>query len=299
MMLDFRLRGGAAGLGLAVLACTVPATAEVTRSTDNSFVTRHEVIVKATPKEVWLALISPAGWWQSAHTWSGEAKNLTLTPQAGGCFCETIPEVNEPNRFTLQGSVEHMRVVQAYPEQALRMVGSLGPLQSEPATGVLTIAISKVDKGTRIVWEYNVGGPMRYEVPVISKTVDGVMGAQLASLAKQLGLVAVVPAVATPEPVPALAPAQAAPAPVSSPSVGAGQGVATKPASAPARVPAAAPVRATPAAPVAKQPAAAPAPATAAPKPVPPAQPNPAPKPAPKVPSVADVFGDLKDDPKR
>ncbi len=293
MKLDFRLRGGAVAFGLAALACAVPATSEVTRSTDNGFVTRHEVIVKATPKEVWLALISPAGWWQSAHTWSGDAKNLTLMPQAGGCFCEKIPEVNEPNRFTLQGSVEHMRVVQAYPEQALRMVGSLGPLQSEPVTGVLTITISKGDMGTRIVWEYNVGGPMRYEVPVISRAVDGVMGAQLASLAKQLGLVAAVPAVAAP------APAPAAQAPASLPTVGAGQGIAPKKPAAPAAAPARATPTPTPAALVAKQPAAAPTPAAAAPMPAPPAQPKAALKSVPKVPSVADVFADLKDGPKR
>lgn len=174
-------------LAAAALAVSAPASAELTRSNDSGFVSRHAVVVKAEPKEVWLALISPASWWQSEHTWSGDAKNLTLTPQAGGCFCETIPEVDEPGRFTLQGSVEHMRVVQAYPEQALRMQGALGPLQSEPVMGVLTIVISKVDAGTRIVWEYNVGGPMRYEVPVISKVVDGVMGVQLAALAKGLG----------------------------------------------------------------------------------------------------------------
>jgi len=163
-----------------------PVAAEVTRTTDFGFVSRNEVVVSATAKEVWLALISPAGWWQSAHTWSGDSKNLTLTPQAGGCFCETIPEVDEPERFTLQGSVEHMRVVQAYPEAALRMVGSLGPLQSEPVTGVLTIVLSKHEKGTRIVFEYNVGGSMRYEIPVIAKAVDGVMATQLAALATQL-----------------------------------------------------------------------------------------------------------------
>ena len=110
-------------LGLSAVAVSAPASAEVTRTTDDSFVSRNEVVVEATPKEVWLALISPATWWQSAHTWSGDAKNLSLVPQAGGCFCETIPEVDEPGRFTLQGSVEHMRVVQAYPEAALRMVG--------------------------------------------------------------------------------------------------------------------------------------------------------------------------------
>lgn len=194
----FRITALTAGM----LVLCAPAAAELTRANDSGFVSRHEVIVEASPKQVWLALISPAGWWRSEHTWSGDATNLTLTPQAGGCFCEIIAEVDEPGRFTLQGSVEHMRVVQAYPEQALRMYGALGPLQSEPVTGVLTITISKTDAGTRIVWEYNVGGPMRYEVPVISKAVDGVMGIQLAALAKMLGPVApeeqVVPGVVMP-----------------------------------------------------------------------------------------------------
>lgn len=177
----------------AALCVASPASAELTRVNDSGFVSRHEVVVEGSPTDVWLALISPSGWWRKEHTWSGDAKNLALTPQAGGCFCETIPEIDEPGRFTLQGSVEHMRVIQAYPEQALRMQGALGPLQSEPVIGVLTITISTIEQGTRIVWEYNVGGPMRYEVPVISKAVDGVMGAQLAALGDLLGTVDVTP----------------------------------------------------------------------------------------------------------
>ncbi len=267
----------AAALGFGV-AAAMPAAAEVTRSTDNSFVSRNEVVVTASPKEVWLALISPADWWQSEHTWSGEAKNLSLMPQAGGCFCETIPEVDEPGRFTLQGSVEHMRVVQAYPEAALRMVGSLGPLQSEPVTGVLTIVISKVSKGTRIVFEYNVGGAMRYDVPVISKAVDGVMAAQIASLAKPLGVVASPPS-------PSPEPAEAAP-----PAGGEGGG---KPATSPAPTPAPAPKAS--ATPVVK-----PAPGPAVVPPAPGAKPAgaPAAAPAARTPSVEDAFGDLGGKPK-
>jgi hypothetical protein len=276
-------------LGLASLSCGVSASAEVTRATDDSFVSRHEVVVKASPKEVWLALISPATWWTSEHTWSGSSKNLRLVPQAGGCFCETIPEVDEPGRFTLEGSVEHMRVVQAYPESALRMVGNLGPLQSEPVTGVLTIAISKVDKGTRIVWEYNVGGPMRYEVPVISKAVDGVMGVQVAALTKPLVVVAM-PSSSAARPAagpPAAMPAPAAAKPATAPAAKAVTMPAPKPAAATS-----APV--TPPKPV-SAPAAKPAAPVAAPKP----EPKPAPTPAPKPPSVADAFRDLADEPPR
>ena len=166
-----------------------PAHAEVVESTNGGFVTRDAVVVKASPKVTWLALIAPKNWWNSAHTWSGDAANLTLTPKAGGCFCELIPEVQDPDRITLEGSVEHMRVIQAYPERALRMQGALGPLQSEAVTGILTIAISEVETGTRIVWEYVVGGHMRFEIPVIAQAVDGVMSQQLSGLADTLGRV--------------------------------------------------------------------------------------------------------------
>lgn len=268
-------------LRLAVLAAaafclSAPAAAELTRVNDSGFVSRHEVVVEASPKAVWLALISPAGWWRSEHTWSGDAKNLTLTPQAGGCFCETIPEVDEPGRFTLQGSAEHMRVIQAYPEVALRMQGALGPLQSEPVVGVLTIAISKVDQGTRIVWEYNLGGPMRYEVPVISKAVDGVMGLQLAALAKLLGPVALPPKEAAQATAPDALDEDVAvpvtPAPVIKPAPTIKAEPVLKPGPKPVGAPGTAPV------PASKTP------------------PNPVPKPAPKPSSVDDAFGDLEDD---
>jgi len=180
----------------ATLIAAASGQAEVVDTSDNGFITRDEAVVDASPTQTWLALTNPADWWNSQHTWSADAANLRLTPQAGGCFCEKIPEVNEPDRFTLEGSVEHMRVIQAYPNSALRMIGALGPLQSEPVTGVLTIALTEVGlpedsgrKGTRIVWEYNVGGSMRYEIPVIAKAVDGVMSLQLAGLAEKLGKV--------------------------------------------------------------------------------------------------------------
>jgi hypothetical protein len=68
----------------AALGLGAPAAAEVTRATDDGFVSRHEIVVEASPKDVWLALIAPAGWWRKDHTWSGDAANLVLTPQAGG-----------------------------------------------------------------------------------------------------------------------------------------------------------------------------------------------------------------------
>ena len=175
-----------AALAISILAAA-PLQAEVIKSDEGGFVTRDTAVVDATPMEVWLALISPGKWWNSDHTWSGDAANMTLMPKAGGCFCERIPEANDADRVTLEGSVEHMRVIQAYPERALRLTGALGPLQSEPVGGVLTIAIGEAEKGTRIVWEYAVGGYMRFPVDTIAPAVDGVMSQQLNGLASLLG----------------------------------------------------------------------------------------------------------------
>lgn len=174
---------------LLVAAClTVPAKAEVVDTSDDGFITRAAVAVDAEPREVWLALISPGKWWSSAHSWSGDAANMSIVPQAGGCFCERIPGEDDGDTPSLDGSAHHMTVVQASPDRVLRMRGGLGPLQSEPVEGVLTITIAPQDEGgSRILWEYVVGGYMRYEVPVISKAVDGVMTQQLVGLARFLG----------------------------------------------------------------------------------------------------------------
>ncbi|MBO6609958.1 SRPBCC family protein [Altererythrobacter sp.] len=194
--------------GALLIACSGAAQAEIVASSEDGFVTRDTAVVDATPMEVWLALISPGKWWNDAHTWSGDAANMSLKPQAGGCFCERIPEDLDADRVTLEGSVEHMRVIQAFPERALRMRGGLGPLQSEPVGGVLTIVISDAGEGTQIVWEYVVGGYMRYHVDVIAPAVDGVMTQQLDGLASLLGRLD------TPAPLPEVAVPEVAEAPV-------------------------------------------------------------------------------------
>ncbi|WP_338445010.1 SRPBCC family protein [Pelagerythrobacter marensis] len=170
-----------------VLACSAPASAEVVERGDDSFVVRVTRTVEAGPREAWMALISPAKWWSDDHTWSGDAANMTLTPQAGGCFCERIPEVETAETVGLAGSVQHMEVIYAAPDSALRLRGALGPLQSEAATGVLTIAFDKAGEGTAITFEYVVGGYMRYDTETIAKAVDGVMAQQIEGLADLLG----------------------------------------------------------------------------------------------------------------
>ncbi|RZV34073.1 MAG: SRPBCC family protein [Sphingomonadaceae bacterium] len=175
-----------AALALAALA-PAPLSAEVAETAASGFVTRDMAVVGAEPQAVWLELISPANWWNDAHTWSGDAANMSLVPQGGGCFCERIPPEDSDGAIGLAGSVQHMVVLQAYPRKVLRMRGALGPLQSEPVNGVLTVTLKPVKGGTRILWEYVVGGHMRYPAETIAKAVDGVMSQQLDGLAARLG----------------------------------------------------------------------------------------------------------------
>lgn len=180
------IRTAAIALGPA-LAAAAPACAEVIETTADRFVVRTTASVAAPPLKTWLALTKPGDWWNPAHSWSGDAKNLTLTPQGGGCFCERIPVGDSGNASAMEGSAQHATVVQAFPMRVLRMRGGLGPLQGEPVDGILTITLKEVSGGTRLMWEYNVGGPMRYKIAEIAPAVDGVITEQLKRLQAHLG----------------------------------------------------------------------------------------------------------------
>ncbi len=169
------------------LAATAPAHAEVVQQSDSGFIVREIAEVPADNWASWAALTAPAKWWNPAHTWSGKAENLYIDSQATGCFCELMPVPDGAPEGTRRGSAEHMHIVQSAPGTMLRMSGALGPMQGEAVKGVLTITFKQAPKGTQIVWEYVVGGYMRFKPELISKAVDGMMGEQLSLLAKSLG----------------------------------------------------------------------------------------------------------------
>ena len=170
---------------LMLAAPAVPARAEVVTQSDAGFVIKQSVEVAADQQAVWKALIAPAKWWSSEHTWSHDAANLYLDAQATGCFCEKLPRPADAPADQRIGSVEHMHVIFADPQRGLlRMSGALGPLQGEALNGTLTIELKQTATGTRIELEYVVGGYMRMKTEEIAPAVDGVLGQQLAGLAK-------------------------------------------------------------------------------------------------------------------
>lgn len=183
---------------LLLTAPSWPARAEVVAQSDAGFVIKQSVEVAADQQAVWKALIAPAKWWSSDHTWSHDAANLYLDAQATGCFCEKLPKPADALADQRIGSAEHMHVIFADPQRGLlRMSGALGPLQGEALNGTLTIELKKTETGTRIEMEYVAGGYMRMKSDEMAPAVDGVLGQQMAGLAK-LFETAPTPPVATP-----------------------------------------------------------------------------------------------------
>ncbi len=173
-------------MGLAVMAA-FPAHAEVVQKSENGFVVRTTTDVAKAPLEAWAALVAPAKWWNKEHTWSGDAANLYMDAQAGGCFCEQLALPADAPAGTRRGSVEHMRIIHTNPGKVLRLSGSLGPLQGEAVTGTLSITLKPIAGGTRILFEYVVGGYMRFKTDDIAPAVDAMLSEQLHLLGEYIG----------------------------------------------------------------------------------------------------------------
>lgn len=162
-------------IAAAVLALPIAgaARAEVVDVQPNGFEVRHQTVIAAPASVVWAALVQPAKWWSSEHTWSGSAANLSLGAASGGCFCEKLPN---------GGSVLHMTTVNAAPGKQLVMVGGLGPLQSSGASGALNITLAEKDGQTTVTLTYDVGGYFKGGLAKVAPPVDMVLGQQLQGL---------------------------------------------------------------------------------------------------------------------
>ena len=171
---------GAAMVGALILAPA--ASAKVVDQSDAVCSVAHTAQVAATPADVWKMLRMPQSWWSKEHSWSGDGANFWLDSQAGGCFCEKLPDTGSG-----VGSVQHARILFSKPNQLLRLSGAFGPLQGEALTGTLTIQIKETPTGSALRFDYVVGGYMRFKVGDIAPAVDKVIGEQLLGLANALG----------------------------------------------------------------------------------------------------------------
>ena len=158
---------------LSAIIATGISGADVVGSSENGFELRNEALIAAKPPQVYAALLQIGSWWDSAHTYSGDSRNLWLEAKAGGCFCERLAD---------QGSVQHMTVVFAAPGQQLRMTGGLGPLQTLGVAGSLSWKVAPDGSGSRLELSYSVGGYRTGGLSELATPVNAVLSAQLLRL---------------------------------------------------------------------------------------------------------------------
>lgn len=163
---------------LLLLSVAAVSFAEVMDKSASGFLVRNTVTVTAKPASVYAAISEPSKWWEAAHTWSGDAKNLSLVARVGGCFCE---------RLSSGGEVQHMSVIYADPGKLLRLSGALGPMQESGVVGTLTFDLKPSGEGTQITMTYSAGGYFQGGMQALAAPVDQVLVAQLAGLVKLFG----------------------------------------------------------------------------------------------------------------
>jgi uncharacterized protein YndB with AHSA1/START domain len=148
------------------------ARAAVVESAPNGFAIQQTVHIAATPERVYTALIVPATWWNSEHTFSGSAANLTLDARAGGCFCENWSG----------GSVQHLTIVDAETGKTLRLRGALGPLQGQGLDGALTFTLKASAGGTDLTLDNMMGGYIKGGFGKWPSRADAMLAEQVARL---------------------------------------------------------------------------------------------------------------------
>jgi uncharacterized protein YndB with AHSA1/START domain len=156
----------------ALLGCSA-AVAEVTAIAPQGFESRHAVVVELSPQVAYQRFIAIEGWWAGSHTYSGDARRLSLDARAGGCWCERLDG----------GSVEHMRVVYVDAGKAIRFEGGLGPLQELGVRGALTVTFTPAGAGSRVAMLYRVGGWRDTGFADLAPLVDAVLAEQFKSFA--------------------------------------------------------------------------------------------------------------------
>jgi hypothetical protein len=160
-------------LPLALLLLPAWAVADVADSSAGGFTIKLSVPIHAAPADVYRQLIKVGDWWNSAHTFSGDARNLSIEEKAMGCFCEKLPS---------GGAVRHLEVVYFLPGKTLVMTGALGPLQSLAATGAMTIQISPAEGGARLDLTYAVSGYLAAGMNTWAIPADGMLKDQFTRL---------------------------------------------------------------------------------------------------------------------
>ena len=158
----------------ALILAASPAAAEVVSASPNGFEVRHTVNLVVKPEVAFASFGNVGGWWSEEHTYSGDAKNLSLDLRVGGCFCERIPKTG--------GGVEHLRVNYFEPGKRIVLTGALGPLLYEAVSGVMDVQVKSSAAGSQLTLDYRAAGFANGGAEKLAPVVDQVLGEQVKRL---------------------------------------------------------------------------------------------------------------------
>lgn len=134
----------------------------------------HEAASASPRGEVWQRLMDPAAWWDGAHTFSGDASNLSMDSAAGSAWREDWEG----------GSVVHGEIMQVLDQRMLMLSAPFGPLAGTGARCIWTITLSDAEGGgTLITSTHRVVGAPGSGLDRLAIPVDQVMGNGISRLA--------------------------------------------------------------------------------------------------------------------
>ena len=163
----------AAALAVLTLSAALPTLAALGKVTPSGYVVTIEAPIRARPLAAFTALQQVGKWWSDEHTYSGNARHMTLAGQAGGCFCE---------RWN-HNSIEHARVLYVDADKlALRLQGGLGPLQAMAVNGIMDFRIKARGDDASLTFTYRVRGTADDGLDKTAAAVDRVLSEQVARL---------------------------------------------------------------------------------------------------------------------
>jgi len=140
-----------------------PVAAEIVSRSEDAFTLKFQGPTRLGPAGVPDAFSEVELWWDPAHSYSGDAANLSLDLAPGGCWCEAMPD---GTRF------DHGRVVSdVYGE--IRLHAPFGPLRSMATRADLIVTYPLLGGVVTPTWTFIVEGP---GVGALAEPVDGVMG---------------------------------------------------------------------------------------------------------------------------
>ena len=145
-----------------VLGLATPAAAEIASRSEDAFTLTFSTRTQYGPGRITGSLEGLQHWWDPAHTYTGDAANLSLDLTPGGCWCERLAD---------GADFDHGRTVSVTPGEIL-FHAPFGPLRAMATRADLTVAWSLVGREMEPSWTFVVEGP---GVGAMAEAVDGVM----------------------------------------------------------------------------------------------------------------------------